>query len=186
VSSWRAKAIQKLLTVEDWELTAERLVEAIALRDEYSGNQYHKVALVADQLGMLLLLSVAALLGFLLSFGSLPTNMNEPSWQLILAVLLIGMLGAAFSTAQSLIADTPGGKIPERIVNKFVTLVRSLLGATAGLAGYLFFSSKLVNISFGNESEKYLAGLAIAFVFGYGGERLIVRVLSSVDSGSAH
>ena len=62
VFSWRPKAMQTLLTVEDSELTAERLVEAIALRDEYSGNQYYKVSLVADQLGMLLLLSVAALL----------------------------------------------------------------------------------------------------------------------------
>ena len=182
LSSWRAKAIQMLLAVEDKDLTAERLTEAVALRDEYSGNQYYKILLVGDQLGVLLKLSGAALVGLLLALAFLPSGADKLDWRLIVAILLVGILGATFSAAQSLIANSPGGKIPERIVNKFVTVVRAVLGATAGLAGYLFLSSRLVNVTIADDSP--LAGMAIAFVFGYAGERLIVRVLSSVDSGS--
>jgi len=97
------------------------------------------------------------------------------------AVLSFGLLGAAFSVAQALITGENQARIPERVANNFVTITRALFGTAAGLAGYAFLESKTLNITVVDHGAS--GALAIAFLFGYAGERLIARVVGSV-SGS--
>ena len=78
-------------------------------------------------------------------------------------------------------ADT---KIPERVANQFVTTARALFGAGAGLAGYAFYQSKVLDIHFGGDSIPGGA-LAVAFLFGFAGERLIARVLGSLGASKS-
>jgi len=182
ISSWRGKAMEKLLSVADDQLTADRVAEAMAQRDEYAGNQYHKIWLMADQLRVLLWICGLAL-PLLLPLVFFQRQLQPWGYQLMAAVLFFGLLGAAFSAGQSLITDTGGTRIPERVANHFVTIIRTLLGSVAGLAGYAFLESKILNIKVGEDDVG--TALAIAFLFGYTGERLVARVAGSMGGGKS-
>lgn len=185
VSSWRGKVMKNVLAVPDDQLTADRVREAMALRDEYAANQYHKVWLTGDQLAVLLKLcgiTIPLLLPLIIFFSRHPQDVLPPwGFQMVAAVLYFGLLGAAFSVAQSLIKDTNQSRILERVANHFVTITRTLFGAVAGLAGYAFLQSKVLNITIGTENSTGGA-LAIAFLFGYAGERLIASVAGTLSS----
>jgi len=184
VSSWRGKVMKNVLAVPDDQLTADRVREAMALRDEYAANQYHKVWLMGDQLAVLLKLCGITIPLFVpfIFFSRHPQDLLPPwGYQMVAAVLYFGLLGAAFSVAQSLIKDTNQSRIMERVANHFVTIARTLFGAVAGLAGYAFLESKVLNITIGTENSTGGA-LAIAFLFGYAGERLIASVAGTFSS----
>jgi 8-oxo-dGTP pyrophosphatase MutT (NUDIX family) len=185
VSSWRGKVMKNILAVTDDRLAADHVREAMALRDEYAANQYHKIWLMGDQLRVLLKICGLAvpLLLPLVVFCSRHSEGSLPPWgyQMVTAVLFFGLLGAAFSVAQSLIKDTNEGRILERVANHFVTIARTFFGGAAGLAGYAFLESKVLHITFGTDNSTGGA-LAIAFLFGYTGERLVARVAGSVSA----
>jgi hypothetical protein len=184
-SSWRSKEIKHLLSVKDEQLTADHIIDAMALRDEYFSNQYHKIWLVGNQL-VILLVSCGfglSLLIPLLVYFSRHANGIPPPWgyQMVTGVLFFGLLGAAFSAAGSLMNTDASTRIPERVANQFVTLARALFGSGAGLAGYAFYQSKGLNIHFGGDGDPG-SGLAIAFIFGFFGERLIAQVLGALGT----
>jgi hypothetical protein len=185
-SSWRSKAMQILLGEECGAITPAHIVNAMALRDEYFSNQYHKMWLMGRQLAILLVLSGFGLVPFaplVVYFSRHPETQALPAWgyQMTGAVLFFGLLGAAFSAAGSLMSGTEA-KIPERVGNHFVTITRTLFGAGVGLAGYALYHSKLLDIRIGSGSGDTgpAAALAIAFLFGFGGERLIAGILGKL------
>lgn len=184
-SSWRADEMKRQLGVEDEEIEPKRVANAMALRDEYASNQYHKIWLMGDQLGILLIITSLGLLLLLplVVCSSLYPDCPLHPWgyQMVTAILFFGLLGAAFSTAGSLMSATAQTKIPERVANRFVTITRALFGAGVGLAGYAFYQSKVLDIHLGSEGSPSGA-LAVAFLFGFAGERLIARVLSSLGA----
>ena len=188
VSSWRSKVMKNILAVPDDRLTANHVREAMALRDEYAANQYHKIWLTGDQLGVVLKicgLAVPLLLPLIVSFSQHSEGSLTPwGYQMVTAVLFFGLLGSAFSVAQSLMKDTNEAKILERVANHFVTIARTLFGGVTGLAGYAFLESKVLNITFGEDNSAG-AALAIAFLFGYTGERLVARVADSVSTNKS-
>lgn len=193
-SSWRAEEIKKQLA-EDKQLTASRVINAMTLRDEYSSNQYQKIWLLGDQLAILLLTCASGLLLLvpLVTFfsrypGAAITSGSEHAiaewgYEMVTAVLFFGLLGAAFSAALSLINTTGRINIPERVANGYVTLARALFGAGVGLAGYALYRSRILDLHVGNTSGDTgpAAAFAVAFLFGFGGERLIARVLGKLS-----
>ena len=143
---------------------ADRVADAMALRDEENTNQYYKTRLTGDHLRTLLIicgLAVIALLPFMLLDG----------WPRTVApVLLFGLLGSSFSAAHSLMR----GKNESRIPNVFVMLTPVLFGTIAGLAGYATFEylAWLLKIS-----GPHIAGvLALAFLFGVLTQRILARL----------
>ena len=188
VSSWRRKVMKNILAVNDDQLTSDHVREAMALRDEYAANQYHKIWLMGDQLGVLLKICglTLPLLAPLIVFFSRHSEGHLAPWgyQMVTAVLFFGLLGAAFSVAQSLIKDTNEARILQRVANHFVTIARTFFGGVAGLAGYAFLESKVLNITLGADNSTGGA-LAIAFLFGYTGERLVARVAGSVNTNKS-
>ena len=110
--------------------------------------------------------------------------MTPWGYQMVGAVLFFGLLGAAFSAAGSLMSTDAVARIPERVANQFVTIARAFFGSGIGLAGYAFYQSKILDLHFGNESGPGGA-MTIAFLFGFGGERLIAQVLGSIGSRQA-
>jgi hypothetical protein len=205
-TSWRASEMEKLLSVKEEQLkkdnqlsAAQRpekdehrekeelknlVIKAMELRDEYFSNQYHKIWLMGSQLRTLLVscgIGLALLAPFLVSSARHPEITFAPwAYQMVAAVLFFGLLGAAISAAGSLMSDRASG-IPERVANAFVTSARAWLGAGVGLGGYAFYQSKLLDISIGSDSGP-AGAFAVAFLFGFVGERLIVRVLGSVGA----
>lgn len=184
--SWRAKEMQNLLSLKDEQLTASHITSAMVLRDEYFSNQYYKIWLTGQQLAILLTISVLGL--FLLTpplvvfYSRHPDSTLAPwGYQMVMAVLFFGLLGAAFSAAGSLMNAGADARVPERVANGFVTSARALFGAAAGLAGYAFYQSKVLDIRVGVDCGPSGA-LAVAFLFGFAGEQLITHVLGALGA----
>lgn len=198
-SSWRAGEMKQQLAVTDERLTASHIINAMALRDEYSSNQYQKIWLLGNQLMILLItcaLGLLLLAPLVLFFSRYPNGTVAPrpeatiaqwGYEMVTAVLFFGLLGAAFSATLSLINATGEIKIPERVANGFVTISRTLFGAGVGLAGYALYHSKIVDIHVGSGSGDTdpAAALAVAFLFGFGGERLIASVLGKLGGSKS-
>ena len=165
ITSWRAEAIESLLSIDNESLTAERVADAMALRNEDSTNQYYKTRLTGDQLRVLLIicgLAAVALTPFMFLSGRIP---------MVAAVLFFGLLGSTFCSAQSLIL----GRVESRISNLFITLTPVLFGAIAGLAGYAIYEYMAV-LTFHTGERHTSAVLGLAFLFGCLGQRLLARI----------
>jgi hypothetical protein len=163
ITSWRGNAMETLLSVPDEQITADRLADAMKLRDEFSTDQYYRTRLAGDHLRILLTmcaLAVVALLPFMLLTG--PVRMVAP-------VLLFGLLGSSFSAAHSLMTGKNGSMVP----NVVIMLTPVLFGAVAGLAGYAIHEYLVTRFS---QGPTYLSALfALAFLFGMLGQRLLAR-----------
>lgn len=203
LSSWREEAVRKVLLARDKDsgkkasdtpedgskkgaiasasaITPAQVALAMEIRDGFGENQYHKIWLTLDQLKFIVWIGGVALGLFLLLIALRPFGPNPEEWGLetTIAVSLLGIMGAAFSAAQAMISGSDGSKIPERMTNHLVTLARTLAGAVAGLAGYAFYKSKILQVTLGD--DRVSTFLAIAFIFGYAGEKLISKVAGTI------
>lgn len=163
IASWRGEAMESLLSVPDEELTAERLVDAMALRDEERTNQYYKMRLVGDHLRTILILTslaVVALLPFVLLKGSA---------RMVALSLLFGLLGASFSAVHWLMR----GKSDSRVPDSLVMLTPVILGGVAGMAGHSIYEYLVWAL---NITTPHLGGdLGLAFLAGMLGQRMLAR-----------
>jgi hypothetical protein len=180
LSRWRSRAMLKVL--DGAPLTPAKVAQAMEIRDEYFQNQYHKLVLVTDQFKVLLVLAALALALFAALWTSpLPDDADLLNPRLVGAILLMGLLGGTFSSAKALFTGAAKGTIPERMTESWVTLVRTLFGAAAGLAGYLLYESGILHITVGENGTA--TDLAIAFLFGYAGERLVSKIADAAGEG---
>lgn len=164
ISSWRGDAMEGLLTAGDEELSADRIADAMKLRDEEFSNQYYRNRLAGDHLRILLTicgLAAVAVLPFMLLSGAV---------RIVSPVLLFGLLGSSFSTAQGLMR----GKSDSIIPNVFVMLAPLLFGAVFGLAG-LGIHEYVVGWFYFPHTH-WGALLALAFLFGILGQRVLARL----------
>jgi 8-oxo-dGTP diphosphatase len=165
INSWRAEAIEQLLSGSDDHLSAENVADAIALRNEDFSHQHFKAGAIGDRLRVLLIicgLGAIASAPFLLLSGRPP---------IIAAVLLFGLLGSAVCSAQSLIA----GRNEAGASNLFITLTPVLFGALAGLGGYAIYEY-MPSLTFHSGERHISALMALAFLFGCLGQRLLAHV----------
>ncbi len=93
----------------------------------------------------------------------------------LIGIILFGVMGGAFSAIMSLSRTSTNKRIPEQIVDSYVTLLRPALGAAGALVVYIFLATKFLNINVSSGSSI----LAIAFVAGFS-ERLVVRGVRAV------
>jgi hypothetical protein len=125
VSGWRGEAIKELLD-QNRPSSVERLAAAAALRDERAANEYHKIWLLGDELKLLLALCGGGAVVFTPSITFLSQEGGAWNPSMIAGVLLLGLLGAGYSAAQSLLKLTAETKIPQRVANRYVTIARFL------------------------------------------------------------
>src|SRR5579859_585662 len=129
INSWRAAAMEGLLSGPEDQLTAENVADAIALRNEDFSHQHIKTRIVGYRLRMLLIvcgLAAVASAPFIFLPGRMP---------IVAAVLFFGLLGSAVCSAQSLIA----GQNEVAASNLFITLTPVLFGALAGLCAFAVY-----------------------------------------------
>jgi 8-oxo-dGTP pyrophosphatase MutT (NUDIX family) len=163
VSSWRSGAIQRLLALPDEKLSAARLADAMALRDEETIDQYYTGRIAGNRLRLLLIVcgaGVALLLALLLLDGLVRD---------LASVLLFGLLGASACAAQSLIH----GRGESRAPNVYVMLAPVLLGGLASLAGYALYQYLVSTLDPGRAHPNAL--FALAFLFGCLGQLVLAR-----------
>jgi 8-oxo-dGTP pyrophosphatase MutT (NUDIX family) len=166
ITSWRSGAIQRLLALSDEKLSAARVVDATALRDEDVIEQQHIGRIADNRLRALLMtcgLGVALLLLLMLM-------LLVQGWpDVIASVLLFGLLGSTLCAAQSLINCRSESRMPRT----YIMLAPVLLGAMASLAGYAVHQYLVSSLDPG-QAHTY-ALLALAFLFGCLGERVLAR-----------
>ena len=165
ITSWRAQAMEGLLSGPEDQLSAENVADAIALRNEDLSQQHFKAKMISDRLRALLLicgLAAIAAAPFLFLPGRMP---------IVAAVLLFGLLGSAVCAARSLIA---GGN-EAAASNLFITLTPVLFGALAGLGGYAAYEY-MPSISFHSGERHISAVMALAFLCGCLGQRLLAHL----------
>ena len=176
IASWRCQAIEHLLGADANSVDATSLHVALKVRDEYSDNQYHRIWLLRDQLRNLVVITSVALVIFIATSTS--TSLPDASpwdFRVLVAILCFGILGASFSAARSITGESSKSKIPEQVANKWITLARTVLGATPALAAYAFLNSNILNLG-PISVEKTLA---VAFVAGFS-ERLVLKAIETV------
>lgn len=175
ISSWRADAMENLLSGPDDQLTAESVADAIALRNEDFSHRHFKAGIVGDRLRVLLLicgLGAIAAAPFIFLPGRIP---------MVAAVLLFGLLGSAVSSAHLLIS----GKSEAVASSLFITITPVLFGALAGLCGYAIYEY-MPSITFHSGDRHISAVMALAFLFGCLGQRLLAHLAGGRKRKTAH
>lgn len=175
INSWRAEAMESLLSGPDDQLTAESVADAIALRNEDFSHQHFKAGIIGDRLRVLLIicgLAAMASAPFLLLAGRIP---------MVAAVLFFGLIGSSICSAQSLIA----GRNDADVSNVFITLTPVLFGALAGLGGYAIYEY-MPSLTFHSGDRHISAVMGLAFLFGCLGQRLLAHLAGGRKRKTAH
>jgi hypothetical protein len=168
-----------------------RLFRAALLRDEHYDNAAYKDTLLRSNslsLAVILAGTLAALL-WMGSAGYLPSTIPAPdranltpesdSFATLLAVAVVGLLGATFSAIIS--ATKPSGpvRVPELVSSLRVTLLRLLIGPASAIVIYFVTRSTLYSFVFTFARPEDYALLTIAFVAGFS-ERLVLRAVETI------
>ena len=175
INSWRAEAMEQLLSGPEDQLTAENVADAIALRNEDFSHQHLKTGIIGSRLRVLLIvcgLAGVASAPFLLLPGRIP---------MVAAVLFFGLLGSSICAAQSLIA----GRNDAGSANLFITLTPVLFGALAGLCGFAIYEY-MPSLSFHSGDRHISAVMGLAFLFGCLGQRLLAHIAGGRRRKTAH
>lgn len=195
VPGWRAQAIRALICESNGELIDDlktreskpitpalcnRVIEAIAHRDESANTIYHKIVLRRRsliQLFMILLFGV--LICFILSLKKmLPEPFADPAS--VAAVIIFGILGAALSVGHGLLAADISANLPAQQIGSFIVWMRPWIGATAALIALAFVYANNTIELFHHISTAFPVIAVIAFVAGYS-ERFIVGAIEKVS-----
>jgi 8-oxo-dGTP diphosphatase len=174
INSWRAEAMESLLSGPEDHLSAENVADAIALRNEDFSHQHFKAAIIGSRLRVLLVtcaLAAVASAPFIFLPGRMPITA---------AVLFFGLLGSAICSAQSLIA----GRNETAASNLFITLTPVLFGAVAGLGSYAVYEY-MPSLTFHSGERHISAVMGLAFLFGCLGQRVLAHVGSGRKRASA-
>jgi hypothetical protein len=197
VGGRRAKAIVDLLCDANGKLLPNlsgdrtRIIEAAELRDEHYDTLYYRIELRRRHLinlFILLLISLVLLLA-LAYFGKIElfrgTDPNSGSFGRLVTVILLGMLGASLSVAQTVVASDINAKIPSQLVGAFMVWMRPVIGATAAVVAYvLLLANEHMKIFEPTLAQNFKVVCVIALVAGFS-ERFIVGALNRVaDSQS--
>ncbi len=173
LGGWRQHAALRALGDAGSVPTVEAVREALRIRNEHSHNLYHKFDLAAGQVALIGLLLLGGVLAILIAswLGAAPLGVYtlRLGW-----AALLGGVGGLLSAARGLAQGTQR-KIPEQIADWPVTLVRPVLGATAGVGACLLVTAGMVSLGAGNEQ---LAPLIAAFTAGFS-ERYFLSILPS-------
>jgi hypothetical protein len=192
LSAWRREAILCLLApplrCEDLVQgsavptpSVQRLQAAMQLLDEGLQGIHQRNQLFAQQVVILLTMMVAATIGFTILVWrstSLFTETAETG-PLVLGICLMGSLGGSFSALSQLVASARNlRRVPDQILDGYITILRPALGVTAALVVWLFLRSGFLNIG-----ATSAVVLACAFVAGFS-DSLILRGIQAI-TGSA-
>jgi hypothetical protein len=192
VGGRRGKAMTDLLCDANGKLSPNlscdrtRIIEAAALRDEHYDTIYYRIELRRRHLinlFILLLASLVLLLG-LAYFGKIELfRASGPyggSFGRLVTVVLLGMLGALLSVAQTIVASDINAKIPSQLVGAFMVWMRPAIGATAAVIAYvLLLANKYLQIFNEKFTTNFEVICVIALVAGFS-ERFIVGALGRV------
>lgn len=186
--SWRTRAILSLIGKAEEALghssacrvdeARTETSEAIFLRNEAFNNTYYRVGLLRMQLSLVYLAGGVAL-GLLLLVNPF-CGLGLSNWRMLVSAALFGALGAACSAILSLAKTRTTQRIPEQIVNSWVTILRPILGAMVALGAYALLSAEFIKLG----DVTPFKVLAVSFASGFS-DQLVTRAVESAAGGRA-
>lgn len=178
LSSWRKQAVEALLSKEGQlnpDVNVTQVFYASQILHEHFDNVYQKLRAIRQQLTTLAFIALSAVIIWAILAPPLvgKAQMDDP--ELVISVVLFGAMGASISGIFSLAKGSSGVRIPDQLVNWWITLARIAVGAVAALAVYTFLVSGLLQVG------KITPGLILAVSFASGfSERLVLRAVETV------
>jgi hypothetical protein len=170
---WRRSTASELLGRPGTLPPRANAQDAMRLIHEHSDNQYHKLDLLAEQLGVMtpILLLMLAAFAVIVAIGGV--SIGQLGWRDWVALMITGSIGGALSAVRSL-GGKQDDKIPDRLFAWPITLLRPALGAAAATGLVLIIQSGVVEFGDGER----LALFAAAFLAGFS-ERWFLGVIRS-------
>jgi 8-oxo-dGTP pyrophosphatase MutT (NUDIX family) len=154
-------------TVTDYEMSV-----ALQMMHEHFSNTYIKVHRYQYQCVILAMVGLIALGILTISLPGLGDQVRLDNPSLLLSIIAFGALGGVISSIFTISKEwDPKKKIPDLILNSWMTLMRPLVGSISALAIVIFLMSGILNLNMGTVSV-YLV-LAVAFASGFS-ERIII------------
>jgi uncharacterized membrane protein len=195
LDGWRSRAIADLICDADGELVNElknnsgsalssemtnRVIDAVALRDDSANTSYHKILLRRRNLfHLFLVLSTGIIVCIGLSiWKKLPAPFSDT--RTVIAVILFGVLGAALSVAQGLLTTDVKAKIPSQQIGAFIVWMRPGIGATAALVAFAMVWANHTLGTFLKISTDFAVIAVVAFAAGFS-ERFIVGAIEKIS-----
>jgi ADP-ribose pyrophosphatase YjhB (NUDIX family) len=187
LSGWRKDSIIELLPSANGDqppkITKAALFEATRVRDDHSDNLYYKIALLQNEMGILSVVLIIALVALVLLAGlnhlPLDREVLTGNWETLVSVMLFGVLGGVVSGAFSLVRTSTDSKITELISSRLITLLRITVGAAAAVTVYALMKSAIFPKVFSFDIVSPGTVFFLAFVAGFT-ERLVIKAVSSV------
>lgn len=160
-----------------------QLQAAMQLLDEGLQGIHQRNQLFAQQVFILLAMMFFTTIGFTILVWrstSLFTEIAETG-PLVLGICLMGSLGGSFSALSQLVSSARNQRrVPDQILDGYITILRPALGVTAALVVWLFLRSGILNL--GTVSSSVV--LACAFVAGFS-DSLILRGIQAITGSAA-
>jgi len=190
ITGWRAKAIQDLICEPNGNLIPVskgdndklmRVVDAVALRDDFSQNIWFKILLRRRNLRSLFLLIWAGVsLCLALSWWHILPGFLGDAPQVSVAALF-GVLGAVISVARSLVVEDVSKPIPAQQLGALLVFMRPGMGATLALVALaLLHADKQVFHFLGSYTTDTPIIVTFSFLAGYS-ERFVMGALERLS-----
>jgi hypothetical protein len=163
-------------------INVHRLDQALRLKNGCNADHYEAISQRRKNLKIMTRILAAAIV--IIPVLAILFDLPEPldNWKNIIAVELFGILGASFTTAKTLTKSSLRVKIPDQVITNYVTSLRSLIGAAAGLAAYAFLQANVFENVISTTVTGSTAGmLAVAFIAGFS-ERFVIKAVTDLPA----
>jgi hypothetical protein len=185
LNGWRAEACRKLLKKSTDQESVLALATAHDLLADSQETKFYNIKLLQRQTNLMAItLFVLSVLFLSISFWLpdlwLPVNQSlggaKYRFPLLLAVFVLGGVGASVSALMNFARPQQTLRVPDRLLDSIITLVRPVIGGACALVGCFFFLSGLVM-----KDQVYVAFLfSAAFAFGFS-ERLVLSTIGKIS-----
>ena len=177
LKDWRKEAVQEILKddIIDCGLEAEDLFVAREILKEDNNNMHLKNNLLQNQIVALTMIALICLIVTIFVLPSTPSDsILQNRWYLFI-VAIFGALGGSISGVTSINKASKEEKVPEMVLNYWITVLRPVIGASSAIVVVLFLASGLMKIGDATNLSRELL-LSVAFISGFS-EKLLLKIV---------
>lgn len=195
LKDWRREAVKRLLVTAREKAKAggplpaeirpaveSAVQEAVGVLNAQANNRYHQLRVIGENLRRLVV-ALAVVLGALLvlfAFSGVGSRWSDGDWSTLAGVALFGALGGGLSAIFQF-SRPAAVKIPDALLQGWITLGRPLIGAVSALFIYMALRAELIPLLTLKQSGTP-AYYAFAFIAGFS-ERLVFSAVGQVTGG---
>jgi hypothetical protein len=193
LNGWRSVAFKRIMKEAEKQETLEYLDRALSLISDSQETRFYNISLMRMQANLMAFLLIMLSILFLVFSSqltglssqltglqeSLPETGNlggNHYWTILVSSFLLGSMGACVSALMSF-SKPQTLRVPDRLMDFIITLVRPVIGGASAIVSTFFFLSGIIH------GEKFNLAflLVVAFAFGFS-ERLVMRSVGGIEA----